>query len=103
MKSLAQKDQSTVFLTTTPQRFGVLPTMRFWNARTPLISAAGFIVPGVVASSLVGFGGAGVVAGALVGLVSYWLPLGLFERYIRKRIRDKTRAGTTIVNDGAAD
>jgi hypothetical protein len=92
MKSLAQKDQGTVFLTTTPQRFGVLPTMRFWNTRTPLICAAGFVVPNVVCCSLVVYGGAGIISGVLVGLVSYWLPLGLFERYIRRKIRDKNRS-----------
>jgi hypothetical protein len=96
MNSLSRNDQSTVYLTTRPQRLGILPTMRFWNTRTPVICAAGFVIPVVVACTLVGYGGVGMVSGALAGMAAYWLPLGLFERYIRRRIRDKNRTTTRL-------
>jgi hypothetical protein len=81
----------------TPQRFGIVPTLHFWNRRDVWRSARWFVAPVVGVS--VGLTAIGSVVfldspwlDPLVGLVS-GLPValahGLLERYVRRRLRER--------------
>jgi hypothetical protein len=81
----------------TPQRFGILPTLHFWNRRDVWRSARWLIAP--VTGVSVGV----TVVGSVAFLDNPWLyPLlglaaglpvalahGLLERYIRRRLRER--------------
>jgi hypothetical protein len=90
----------------TPQRWGLLPTLHFWNRRDVMKSARWLTAPVTGASML----GTAIVATAvdpwllpLVGLacgVPVVLVHGLIERYVRRRLRDRRRADAHLLGTG---
>jgi hypothetical protein len=83
----------------TPQRFGLLPTLNFWNRRDVWKSARWLTAPVTGASMLA----TAIIAPAvdpwmvsLVGLacgVPVILAHGLLERYLRRRLRERRSSG----------
>ncbi len=87
----------------TPQRWGVLPTLNFWNRRDVWPSARWLTIPVTAASAL--------ATAVLATLVDPWLlPLvgpacglpviishGLLERYIRRRLRQRRQSPDPIL------
>lgn len=84
-------------LTSRPQRWGIVPTLRFWNRIDTFKYQAPALVAGiglayVVVSTLLaaltpilGYAAAWTIAVTLASIAAC-LPLGLFERWLRKRI-----------------
>jgi|SRR3954447_15699522 hypothetical protein len=81
-----------VYLTTKPQVLGILPTVRFWNTHAPWLSRLGFGGCCIVPPVLIGLASVNPVLAAVVPLASYYLGLGLLERWVRKKVAAQ-RAG----------
>lgn len=79
-----------------PQRWGILPTLSFWNRRDVWRHAKWFIVPCLLFWTY-------VLQDLWYGIISWWAStalyllaitfgLGLFERYIRRKLRQRYEA-----------
>ncbi len=82
----------------TPQRLWILPTLAFWNRRDVWVNARWFIAPVAGAGALAtGLASAWVAPALLpvVGLLSgipVVLTQGLLERYVRRKVRERSGA-----------
>jgi hypothetical protein len=72
-------------LASVPQKFGIMPTMGFWDTQTPRIKAASFVVPSAAVSLLLYFGVPWYVA-LPTAYASREVTLGIFERWLRTKL-----------------
>jgi hypothetical protein len=81
-----------VYLTTKPQVLGIVPTLRFWNTHAPWLSRVGLVGCCVAPPLLIVLASVNPVLAAVAPLASYYLGLGLLERWVRKKVAAR-RAG----------